>query len=131
MGENKDEDDSLLMHSESNQLMVHASRIMMKNLNFPVAQDILEHEQEYMKKFEKGLSGHIGWTAVDFDLREEAIRKQESTFGNFITDLMRTEFSSDIAISNSGSFRSCELIPSGPISSKTLVKIFPFPDTCI
>ena len=77
------------------------------------------------------MSGHIGWTAVDFDLRDEAIRKQESTFGNFIADLMRTEFSSEIAICNSGSFRGGEFIPSGPISSKTFAKIFPFPDSCI
>ena len=48
-----------------------------------------------------------------------------------MTDLMRTEFNSDLAIINAGSFRGGELIPSGPISGKTLVKIFPFPDTCV
>ena len=43
---------------------------------------------------------------------------------------MRTEFGCDVAIINSGSIRSGELIPSGPISTKNIVKIFPFPDTC-
>ena len=126
----KAEDNALLMHSEENQLMIHSSRILLKNLNFPPAQDIVEHEQEYMKKFDRSLSGHIGWIATDFDLRDAYIRTQESVFGNFISDLMRTEFGCDVAIINSGSIRSGELIPSGPISTRTIVKIFPFPDTC-
>ena len=44
---------------------------------------------------------------------------------------MRTEYCTDIAIANSGSFRGGEFIPNGPISFKALPKIFPVPDTCI
>ena len=68
------EDSALLMHSEENQILIHSNRILLKNLNFPPAQDIVAHEQEYLKKFERGLSGHIGWIATDFDLRDAKIR---------------------------------------------------------
>ena len=57
-----------------------------------------------MKKFEEKLSGHIGWSAVDFDLREDVIRTEESSFGNFMADLLRTELNSDFAIINTGAF---------------------------
>ena len=83
-----------------------------------------------MKKFEQKLSGHIGWTAVDFDLREDVIRTEESTFGNFIADLMRTELNSDFAMINAGAFQYNDHVKSGPISGKDLVRILPYPDTC-
>ena len=97
------EDMNLLMHSEENQLMIHASRV--STSEFEPQKEILEHEQEYVKKFEQKLSGHIGWSAADFDLREDIIRTQESTFGNFVADLLRTEFYSDTALINTGGFQ--------------------------
>ena len=96
------EEMSLLMHSEDNQLMVHASRIFASE--FEPQKEILDHEREYVKKFEQKLSGHIGWSAADLDLREDVIRTQESTFGNFVADLLRTEFYSDVALINTGAF---------------------------
>ena len=109
-------------------MMIHASRITAEG--FEPSKEVLDHEKEHVEKFEKKLSGHIGWSAADFDLREDVIRTQESTFGNFMADLMRSELNSDVALINAGAFQADEQIPSGPISGKTLVSILPFPDTC-
>ena len=94
--------DSLLLHSEANQLMIHASRITADG--FEPSKEVLDHEKEHVEKFEKKLSGHVGWSAADFDLREDVIRTQESTFGNFMADLMRSELNSDVALINAGAF---------------------------
>ena len=73
----------------------------------------------------------IGWTTVDLEARDDFMRTQETNFGNFLADLMRTEYSTDFAIVNTGTFRLNQLIPAGPIQLKTLLGMFPFPDQMI
>ena len=61
--------------------------------------------------------GHtIGHVCVDLESRDSIIRREETNLGNFIADLMQTEYSTDFALVNSGSFRKNGVIPAGPIS---------------
>ena len=61
--------------------------------------------------------GHtIGYVGDDLESRDSVIRKEETNFGNFIADLMRTEYLTDFALVNSGSFRKNGVIAAGPIS---------------
>ena len=66
---------------------------------------------------------------MDLEARDEIARTQETNFGNFIADLLRTEYATDFSLINCGSFRLNQLIPAGPITGKTLQGLFPFPDT--
>ena len=82
-----------------------------------------------MKSFKEQLEVDIGWTAVDLEARDDYTRSQETNFTNLVADLMRTEYGTDFAIINSGSFRLNQLVPAGPINLKVLQGMFPFPDT--
>ena len=84
-----------------------------------------------MKKFEKELAIDIGWSAVDLEARDDYTRSSETNFGNFVADLMRTEYATDFALVNTGACRINQLIPAGPIQAKTLTGIYPFPDTMV
>ena len=57
------------------------------------------------------------------------MRTGETNFGNFVADLMRTEFATDFAMLNTGSCRLNQLIPAGTIQMRMLQSMFPFPDT--
>ena len=111
--------------------MIHVNRIQMKKFDFQPAKDIVEHEAEYMKKFNAQLAHTIGWSSVDLECRDDMLRKQETNFANMLADLMRTEYQTDFALVNTGSIRLNQLIPAGAITAKTLTSIFPFPDTMV
>ena len=111
--------------------MIHVVRNQMKKFDYPPNKEVLEHENEYLKKFQKELQNTIGWSGVDLEARDEFLRKQETNFGNLLADLMRTEYQTDFAIVNTGSIRLNQLIPAGAITAKTLQSIFPFPDTMV
>lgn len=51
--------------------------------------------------------------------------------GNFVCDLVRTEYYCDFALINSGSFRKNGIIPEGPISLMALYECFPFNDVMV
>ena len=61
--------------------------------------------------------GHtVGYVGVDLETRDSIIRRQETNYGNMICDLLRTEYFTDFAIANSGSFRKNAVIPAGEFS---------------
>jgi 5'-nucleotidase len=68
----------------------------------------------------------VGATDVALDVREDTIRERESNFGNWLTDLMRTQTNSDIALINSGAFRGDRIIPPGPLTLVDLYSVLLF-----
>lgn len=61
--------------------------------------------------------GHtVGYLGVELESRDLYIRASETNFGNYITDLMRTEYATDFAICNGGSFRKNGIIDAGEFS---------------
>ncbi len=61
--------------------------------------------------------GHtVGYLGVDLESQDSKMRREETNFGNFIADLTRTEYASDFALLNSGSFRKNAVIPKGPMT---------------
>lgn len=76
--------------------------------------------------------GHtVGYIGVDLESRDSVIRREETNFGNMITDLMRTEYTTDFGMCNSGSFRKNAVIEAGPISLMDIQASFPFNDPCM
>lgn len=70
----------------------------------------------------------VGYMGVDLDSRDSQMRRYETNFGNFIADLMRTEYSTDFGLVNGGSFRKNGVIQEGPFSLMTIWESFPFND---
>lgn len=58
---------------------------------------------------------------VDLEARFEFVRKFETNLGNFVADLLRTEFENvDIAMLNSGTLRSNAILPKGDFTLKMM-----------
>ena len=68
---------------------------------------------------------------MDIEARFEKVRTEESNLGNIVTDLMRSQYNTDIAFANCGSFRANVVIPKGPFTLKTIASIFPFDNKII
>lgn len=66
----------------------------------------------------------IGRAEVDFDARREVIRRQESNFGDWVSDLARELTGADVALFNGGGFRTT--IRAGDVSLKDVYQAFPF-----
>ena len=58
----------------------------------------------------------VGYLGVDLESRDIKMRTRETNLGSFICDLMRTEYQTDFAICNAGSFRKNGIIPAGDFS---------------
>jgi 2',3'-cyclic-nucleotide 2'-phosphodiesterase (5'-nucleotidase family) len=75
------------------------------------------------------LDQRIGTAAVTLDGREDVVRDEESTWGSFLADVMRTAFPdvpADVAILNGGAIRIDDEF-SGPIRWEHLARTFGFP----
>uniref|UniRef100_A0A7S4PX53 Adenylate kinase n=1 Tax=Alexandrium monilatum TaxID=311494 RepID=A0A7S4PX53_9DINO len=70
----------------------------------------------------------LGHSAVDLDCRFSAIRTRETNVGNFVTDVMRAGFKTDLAMINSGTLRADAIIQKGPIKVRDLLSILPMLD---
>lgn len=66
----------------------------------------------------------VGRSAVELDARRETIRRGESNFGNWVTDLARELTGADVALFNAGTFRTS--IAAGEVRIRDLYEAFPF-----
>ena len=81
---------------------------------------------EYEAKLGTELDVAIGSSRVPLDAESRRIRSAESNLGNLITDAMRADARTDVAIINSGSIRGDRVFATGPITRRTLIAMQPF-----
>eukprot|EP00930_Biecheleria_cincta_P053304 TRINITY_DN3872_c0_g3_i1.p1 TRINITY_DN3872_c0_g3~~TRINITY_DN3872_c0_g3_i1.p1 ORF type:complete len:1558 (+),score=276.45 TRINITY_DN3872_c0_g3_i1:65-4738(+) len=104
---------------------------VLSNRHVEVTRDISEHPEtkvlvdECFQKVGAAMEEVIGMSAVDLDCTFAAVRREETSVGNFITDVMRRAMKSDVAILNSGTLRADRVIEKGPFKAKDLVSILP------
>ncbi len=89
-----------------------SGRVRLLNVDYiPVTADILadpgvaEIVDRYAGRMDARFNQVIGHADVLLDGERERIRWQETTLGNFVTDVMRRYTGADIAMINAGSFR--------------------------
>jgi 5'-nucleotidase/UDP-sugar diphosphatase len=63
--------------------------------------------------------------------REAAVRNGQTPLGALITDGMRREAGTAIAILNSGSIRIDDVVPAGPVSVYDVIRVLPFGGTVV
>lgn len=68
----------------------------------------------------------IGEAAVALDLREEVVREQESNFGDYVADLLRSAMGTEAALINGGAFRDDRILKPGPITLRDLYTALPY-----
>jgi 5'-nucleotidase len=84
------------------------------------------HVNKYAADFNDKLAEPVGCTSVDLDGLFEHVRAKETNFTNFVSDIVRTEFSNvDWAMMNCGGFRSNSIIPAGEITRGDIRSTFP------
>lgn len=96
-------------------------------------------EDATVKKLCKGIIADVhrkiqlplGYTAVPLEARKEKCQVQESNFGNFLADLMRTYYDADCALINGGTFFGDKVYHSGQLLVKDIVNCFPFEDPVV
>ncbi|XP_022107519.1 uncharacterized protein LOC110988384 [Acanthaster planci] len=97
----------------------------------PEDEEVKEIVGTYQKILGKELEGTLGNIEVDLDARFASIRTQETNLGNFVTDIMLATSSADVALLNSGTFRSDMVHPAGNFKKKDLMCLLPIVDSLI
>lgn len=83
----------------------------------------------YTEEVDKKLHDVVGYSDVELDGRFELLRSMETNMGNWIADLILTEFPDcDVSLLNCGTLRSNKLHPKGEITLKTLSQMLPMVD---
>jgi 5'-nucleotidase / UDP-sugar diphosphatase len=80
--------------------------------------------KRYHARMDKKFKEVIGNSQIFLDGEREKIRYQETTLGNFVSDIMREYTGADIALLNSGSLRSS--IDTGPVTREEVFKAMPY-----
>ena len=77
--------------------------------------------EELSKKYNQ-----IAWiTGVDLDGRYSSVRWKESNISNFVADVVRYTYHTDISIINSGALRTNDIIPHGIVCWKEIDLLLP------
>ncbi|KRX08718.1 5'-Nucleotidase, C-terminal [Pseudocohnilembus persalinus] len=93
--------------------------------------EIQKHVEYYVELSKKEQEKIIGYLEEDLDTRFSYLRTHESPFGNFFTDICKIEMGGDIAIINTGTFRSDCIFQQGFMKFEMINKILPILDTIV
>lgn len=118
-----------LIYNEKKQIFFETRRIEIFSAKYAADPNMVKHNKRCYKDFDMGMDKIIGWAGVDLEFGSEKQRIQETNAGNFLTDLLRTEYDTDFSMINSGTMRLEEKIPAGPIKAGDLHSLLPFGDT--
>ncbi|KAI9230873.1 MAG: Metallo-dependent phosphatase-like protein [Piptocephalis tieghemiana] len=92
--------------------------------------DTLVHE--LTDGIQRSLSKTIGRTLTPWDARSGTVRTRESAIGNLAADIMRHYWPGvDIGLCCGGTIRGDTEHPSGPVSMRDILDLFPFEDPCV
>lgn len=80
-----------------------------------VDQQLKKYVDDLMEEYSK-FDEVIGYTDVDLEMRFTKIRTEESNYGNFLADLTRLYYDSNIAVINSGMVRNDTVIAPGRLT---------------
>ena len=85
--------------------------------------------KQYHARMDKKFKEVIGESQVFLDGEREKIRCEETTLGNFVSDIMREYTGADVALLNSGSLRAS--IDTGPVTREEVFKAMPYANEII
>ncbi|XP_013098225.1 trifunctional nucleotide phosphoesterase protein YfkN isoform X2 [Stomoxys calcitrans] len=86
---------------------------------------------KYSEVIEAKMTEVLGNFSVELDGRFSAIRTQETNLGDWVCDVVLAATGADVALINSGTFRSDQIHPPGPFTMRDLVNIIPMRDPLI
>ncbi|RLB80505.1 MAG: hypothetical protein DRH24_10495 [Deltaproteobacteria bacterium] len=85
--------------------------------------------KRYHARMDKKFKEVIGESQVFLDGEREKIRYEETTLGNFVSDIMREYTGADVALLNSGSLRAS--LNTGPVTREEVFKAMPYANEII
>ena len=99
--------------------------------DFEPEEDMKKVINEYWEELAKKLDQPAGYTAVELDARFDQIRCKETNISNFVADVIKFAYKTDVVLLNSGSLRADEVIPAGIFRWKEVDTLFPIQDSCV
>lgn len=86
--------------------------------------EVAERVEAYRSQLDSRFKEVLGTSTVFLDGERERIRYEETTLGNFVTDIMREYTGAEIALLNAGSLRAS--IDEGPVTVEAVFKTMPY-----
>ncbi|KAJ8302993.1 hypothetical protein KUTeg_019389 [Tegillarca granosa] len=93
--------------------------------------EVKEIVEKHLGSVDKMMDEHLGDMAVELDGKFSSVRTQETNLGNFVTDIMLETTKADVALLNSGTFRSDRIHPKGVFKLRDLLTILPLVDPLV
>ena len=122
--------DELLESSINSKVVNFDKRNIIDRIKVDVTKEFEPHLEmsaiinDYWKEISKELEKYSGYSGVDLDGKFSSIRWKETNISNFVADALRFINRSDIAIINSGSLRTDDIIPKGFLKWKDIGELF-------
>nr|CAG4710815.1 unnamed protein product [Naegleria fowleri] len=108
---------------------VYPSCNMMINHGYKPKKKVADVIEKYMSTLPPGIMEQIGVTESKLYSSTESCRTKETTFGNFVADLLLDVFGCEIAMFNGGGIRGDRFYDAGKkITRYDMLKEFPFPN---
>ncbi|OWF35212.1 Trifunctional nucleotide phosphoesterase protein YfkN [Mizuhopecten yessoensis] len=94
-------------------------------------QEVKDIVGQLLGQVDSKMDEHLGVMAVEMDGKFSSIRSSETNLGNLVTDVMLEISKADVALLNSGTFRSDRIHDKGEFKLRDLLTILPLVDPLV
>ncbi|NLU98335.1 bifunctional metallophosphatase/5'-nucleotidase [Marinomonas sp. UCMA 3892] len=111
-----------------NSLVIEKTNVDLTSLSAKPA--VLQLEEEYDNRLSSLLNEVIGKTDTQINLQRKVLRTSENGFANLVTDTLKDFTGAQIALLNSGAFRSEKILQAGsPLTVRDIRAMLPYRNT--
>jgi 5'-nucleotidase len=117
-------------YSEATQRLYICEKVTITKRFEPDA-EVHQHTQGYCEQVNKKLDIEACYADVELEGRFNRLRTQETNLGNWMADLVRSEFQTDFGLSNGGSMRANQVFSRGALTFRFLSSCLPMIDQIV
>ena len=99
--------------------------------SIPEHEPTLEMAEKAMKRVTDRMEKPVGYTVTALDARESTCHVKESNYGNFVCDLIRLYYETDVALMTGGTIKGDQVHTTGMIRLRFITDSFPFEDPVV
>lgn len=97
----------------------------------PEDPEVADIVAEHVVHMAASLDDVVGYTVSPLEGRFSNIRTEETNLGNLVCDVLRAACGTDLALINSGTFRSDKIHPAGDLTKRDIIEILPMLDESV
>ncbi|HET7874893.1 MAG TPA: 5'-nucleotidase C-terminal domain-containing protein [Methylomirabilota bacterium] len=106
-------------------------RLIPVDASIAEAPDAAALVRRYAALVERELDTPVGRTPVPLEARDAVVRREETSLGRWLAEVMRERVGAEVGLLNSGAIRANRILPPGSLTRRDFRELLPFDNTVV